>query len=167
MERRHLILDLGPMPEPDIGLHVRHPTTEDAEALAVLMLDAYRGTIDFEGTETLDDARDEVAGYFLPERLPMPEHSFVAVDGDSAAAAVLVCRHEDLPFVSYVMTAAAHKGHGLATALTQLALASLDAAGERQVHLWVTRGNDHAERIYERLGFRDVPAQPTNEKSST
>jgi len=145
------------MQEPDIGLPVRNPTPDDGEALAVLMLDAYEGTIDFEGTETLDDARDEVAGYFSPERRPMPEHSLIALDGDVPVAAVLVCRHEDLPFVAYVMTAAAHKGRGLATALTQLTVASLNAAGERQVHLWVTRGNDHAERIYKRLGFREMP----------
>jgi ribosomal protein S18 acetylase RimI-like enzyme len=156
--RRHLILDLGPMPGPDIGLPVRHPGTDDAEALAVLMLDAYEGTIDADGSETIDVARDEVAGYFSPEHRPMPEHSFVALDGDAPVAAVLVCRHEELPFIAYVMTAAAHTGRGLATALTRLTVASLQAAGERQVHLWVTRGNDHAERIYERLGFREMSA---------
>ena len=144
------------MPEPDVGLSVRHPTTDDAEALATLMLDAYEGTIDADGSETIDDARDEVGGYFSTERRPMPEHSFVALDGAVPVAAVLVCRHEELPFIAYVMTAAAHKGRGLAGALTQLTLASLHDAGERQVHLWVTRGNDPAERIYERLGFREV-----------
>ena len=158
MERRHLVLELAPAsgPAPDIGLPVRHPTTDDAAALASLMLDAYRGTIDFEDDDTLDTARHEVDGYFAPERGPMPEHSFVAWDDDIAAAAVLVCRHEEQPFISFVMTAAAHKGRGLATALTQLALASFHAVDEREVHLWVTRGNDPAERIYERLGFRDV-----------
>jgi ribosomal protein S18 acetylase RimI-like enzyme len=151
-----LTLDLGPMLEPDIGLEVRHPGTHDTEALATLMLDAYEGTIDADGTETIDVARNEVAGYFSPRLQPMPEHSFVALDGAAPVAAVLVCRHEELPFIAYVMTATAHKGRRLATALTQLTLASLHAAGERQVHLWVTGGNTPAERIYERLGFRDV-----------
>lgn len=156
MERRHLILDLKLTAEPAIDLPVRHPSTDDAEALAVLMLDAYEGTIDADGSETIDDARDEVGGYLSPERQPMLEHSFVALAGDGAAAAVLVARHEGLPFIGYVMTAAEHKGRGLATALTQLTLTSLNAAGERRVHLWVTRGNTPAERMYERLGFRDV-----------
>jgi RimJ/RimL family protein N-acetyltransferase len=155
-KRRHLILDLQPVSDPAMELRVRHPSTDDAEAIAMLMLDAYEGTIDADGSETMDDARDEVAGYFSPEQEPLPEHSFVALDGDVPVAAVLVRRHEDLPFISYVMTAAPHKGRGLATALTGLTLASLQAAGERQVHLWVTRGNEPAERIYERLGFRDV-----------
>ena len=144
------------MPEPAIDLHVRHPSADDAEALATLMMDAYEGTIDADGTETIDVARDEVRGYLSPERLPLLEHSFAALEGDVVVAAVLVGRHEDLPFIGYVMTAAAHKGRGLATALTQLTLASLHAAGERQVHLWVTSGNAPAVRIYERLGFRDV-----------
>jgi ribosomal protein S18 acetylase RimI-like enzyme len=157
VERRHLIFDLRPMAPPAIDLSVRHPSTEDSEALAALMLDAYEGTIDADGSETIDNARDEVRGYFSPERQPMPEHSFIALDGDVSVAAVLVTRHESLPFIGYVMTANARMGRGLATALTQLALASLHAAGERQVHLWVTRGNTYAERIYERLGFRELP----------
>ena len=70
---------------------------------------------------------------------------------------MLVARHEELPIVSYVMTAADHKGRGLATGLMQLTLGSLHVAGERRVDLWVTRGNEPAEQIYERLGFRDVP----------
>ena len=144
------------MAEPTIALPVRHPTTDDSEPLALLMLDAYEGTIDADGSETLDDARTEVDGYFSRDRHPMLEHSFVALDGDLPVAAVLVARYEELPLIAYVMTAAGHKGHGLATALTELALGSLHAGGERQVHLWVTRGNTAAERIYERIGFRDV-----------
>ena len=142
------------MEEPAIGLPVRHPTADDAEALAVLMLDAYTGTIDFDETDTLDVARDEVRGYLGGE--PMLEHSFVAMDVGIPVAAVLVSRYEGIPMIGYVMTAAAHKGRGLATALTQLALASLHAAGEPRAQLWVTRGNTYAEHIYERLGFRDA-----------
>ena len=41
---------------------LRQPTLADAEPLAELMLDAYRGTID-DGGETIDNARDEVASY--------------------------------------------------------------------------------------------------------
>lgn len=32
------MLDLRPMQRPDIGLPVRHPSTQDSEALAVLIL---------------------------------------------------------------------------------------------------------------------------------
>ena len=143
------------MEEPATGLPVRHPNADDAEGLAALMLDAYTGTIDFDEGDTLEVARDEVRGYFSGK--PMLEHSFLAMDAGIPVAAVLISRYEGRPMIGYVMTAAAHKGRGLATAVTRLALASLHAAGEREVHLWVTRGNTHAERIYERLGFQDVP----------
>jgi ribosomal protein S18 acetylase RimI-like enzyme len=154
-----MIIEIGPMPEPDMGLAFRHPTADDAEALAALMLDAYLGTIDADGSETLDDARNEVAGYFSaasPE--PMLEHSFLALKSDAPVSAVLVARHEAMPFISYVFTAASHKGRGLATSLTVIALRSMHAAGETQAHLWVTAGNTPAEAIYEGLGFRDIPA---------
>src|SRR5688500_6528913 len=142
------------MERPAIGLTVRHPSTDDAEALALLMLDTYTGTIDFDETDTLDDARDEVRGYFSGE--PMLEYSFLATDADVPVAAVLVSRYDGSPMIGYVMTAAAHKGRGLATAITRLAVASLYAAGEPRVQLWVTRGNTNAERIYDSLGFRDA-----------
>ena len=142
-----------PEPGPAITRPVRHPIAQDGEALAILMLDAYNGTIDSDGTETLDDARDEVQGYLTGA--PMLEHSFVALDGDQPVAAVLISCHDGIPLMAYVMTAAGHKGEGLASALTTCALASLHAAGERQAHLWVTRGNTYAERIYDRLGFTE------------
>jgi ribosomal protein S18 acetylase RimI-like enzyme len=152
-----MIVALTPGAELPIGLPVRHPTPADTEALAALMLDAYQGTVDADGSETLDEARAEVSGYFsAASGEPMLEHSFVAVDDDAPASAVLVSRHDGMPLIAYAMTAAGHKGRGLATALTVRSLASLNAAGERQAHLWATQGNTHAERIYERLGFRDA-----------
>lgn len=59
---------------------------------------------------------------------------------------------------AYAFTAPDHKGRGLAGGLMSLAMTSMKAAGERQAHLWVTAGNP-AERIYERLGFREVPQE--------
>ncbi len=41
------------------GLTLRQPTLADDAALAALMLDAYRGTIDDDG-ETLEDASTEI-----------------------------------------------------------------------------------------------------------
>ena len=153
-----MLVELKPIAEPNVSFGVRHPTVDDAEALAALMLDAYPGTVDADGSETLDDARAEVNGYFSADGgEPMLEHSFVAIDRDAPICAVLVSRFEGLPFIAYAMTAADRKRLGLATALTARAMASLHAAGERQAHLWVTPGNESAERIYEGLGFRDAP----------
>lgn len=45
------------------AMDARVVTPEDAEALATLMLEAYRGTID-DGGETLADAQVEMHGFF-------------------------------------------------------------------------------------------------------
>lgn len=124
------------------------------------MLDAYEGTIDTDGGETMDDARNEVNGWLSDASVPpMLEHCFVALGGEAAMpiSAVLVSRVAELPFIAYAYTAAAHKGRGLSSGLMAHTMRSLRDAGERQVHLWVTVGNVPAEHIYERLGFRDVP----------
>ena len=152
-----MIVDLSPMAAPITHLPVRSPTPDDTDALAALMLDAYVGTVDADGSETLDHARAEVAGYFSgASGEPIPRHSFVALENDVPVSAVLVSRHHGLPLIAYAMTATSHKGRGLATSLVTRALESLHRSGERQAHLWVTAGNVPAERIYVRLGFRDV-----------
>jgi GNAT superfamily N-acetyltransferase len=140
---------------------VRHPTEADTEALATLMLNAYRGTIDADGSETIEEARIEVRGYFdARSGAPMLEHSYVVQDGERLVSAVLVSRFEGMPLLAYAMTAPTHKGRGLASALTHRALRSLRTAGDGQMHLWVTAGNADAEHIYERIGFRDVDSAP-------
>jgi ribosomal protein S18 acetylase RimI-like enzyme len=159
MRRRHMTASLPGVVKPGprtVDLPARHPVPDDAEALATLMLAAYRGTIDADGSETLDDARGEVASYFGGRSgAPHLEESWVAVSGDAVVSAVLVSCFEDVPLIAYAMTDPAFKGRGLATWLTERAMRSLVDAGETEVQLWVTAGNP-AERIYERLGFREV-----------
>jgi RimJ/RimL family protein N-acetyltransferase len=159
--RRHLTVALASGPEVETSVPVRAPAADDVEELAALMLDAYRGTIDADGDETVDVARDEVRG-FMEGRSGVPhlEHSRVALDGGRIVSAVLVSEFEGTPLIAYVFTGAAHKGRGLAAALTRLAMRSLAEAGHERVHLWVTAGNTPAERIYERLGFTDAEPAP-------
>ena len=163
MSRRHMVIELEGRPDAagPMAFTVRHPADDDLDDLAALMLDAYRGTIDADGSETLEDARTEVRGFFgSTSGEPMLEHSYLALDGERLVGAVLVSRFEGTPLLAYAMTAPSHKGRGLATGLTGRALASLRGAGDRQMHLWVTAGNADAEHIYERLGFRDVHTSP-------
>ena len=157
MTRRHLVARLGTVEAVPIGLALRAPSEGDLEELAGIMLDAYRGTIDADGDETPEVARDEVAGYFAGRSgAPHLEHSRVAIDRGRIVSAVLVSEFEGTPLIAYVFTAADHKGRGLADALTRAAMRALAGAGRERVHLWVTAGNTPAERIYERLGFVDV-----------
>ena len=158
MSRRHMVLALASLPSMPLPVPARAPTVDDSEALSVLMLDAYRETVDADGSETIDDARTEIRGWFANGDLrPILEHSGVAVDAERVVSAVLVSRLGKVPVIAYVMTAADHKGRGLATGLILRTLHSLRVAGESHVRLWVTAGNP-AERIYDRLGFRPEPA---------
>lgn len=135
----------------------RAPTRDDVEALAALMLDAYAGTVDADGSETIDDARREVIGYFGGEAgAPLLDVSRVVEDEGKLVAAVLVSHYEELPLIAYVMTAASHKRRGLATSLVRFSLAALADVGEASAHLWVTAANP-AVAIYEGLGFGDLP----------
>jgi len=110
------------VPAPE-GIDVRQPTVEDAEALALLMGPAYRGTIDHHG-ETLDDARREVAGYLSePGAL---EHSFVATGGARIVSASLASGDGEAGgFIAYVMTAADCKGMGIAAYPVGLSIESM------------------------------------------
>lgn len=137
---------------------VRPPTTADRDALAQLMLDAYVGTIDYDG-ETIFEAGAEVDGWFASTE-PLPAQSLVAVEAGAIVSAVLLSRVDGVPLVAYLFTDPAWKGHGLGEGLMRALMASLAAAGDERVHLWVTAGNTPAERIYERLGFVDGPTDP-------
>jgi len=134
---------------------VVHPITkDDLSELAGLMLDAYRGTIDYDD-ETLEDALEEVASYFSDE--PMIEHSYVASIGGTPASAVLVSRNRGNPFVGYVMTASDHKNTGLGRLVVAAAMASLRRVGHTDVGLFITEGNLPSEALFADLGAVHVP----------
>lgn len=133
---------------------VRPITKDDLSELAGLMLDAYRGTIDYDD-ETLEDALEEVASYFSDE--PMIEHSYVTSIGGTPASAVLVSRNRGKPFVGYVMTASDHKNTGLGRLVVAAAMTSLRREGHTEVGLFITEGNLPSEALFADLGAVHVP----------
>lgn len=143
---------VAPAPRND---SIRHPTPADAEALAQLMLDAYLGTMDYEG-ETIDEARDEVARYFAGR--PLLEHSRLRIADGEPVSACLVSHWGEraCPIVSYVMTAPAWKSRGLAAELLGQSLASLAESGHAEVRAVITEGNLPSEAVFRRAGFRRV-----------
>jgi RimJ/RimL family protein N-acetyltransferase len=134
---------------------VSHPTPVDAELLARLMLDAYLGTIDYEG-ETIVEARDEVARYFAGT--PLLEHSWLHVVDGPPVSVCLVSHwgERGCPIVSYVMTAPDWKSRGLATELLEQSLASLAETGPTELRAVITEGNLPSEAVFRRAGFRRV-----------
>ena len=135
----------------------RHPAEEDAEAIAVLMFEAYRGTIDAEPTDTLDTARGEVATTFEGGYGElMAEASFLVEEGDELVSASIVTRWRDHPLIAFTMTTPDRKGRGLSRAALARSLRALAAAGEDHADLAVTDGNEPAQHLYETLGFVEV-----------
>lgn len=128
---------------------------QDAELpeIARIMVDGYRGSIDFED-ETDDDAleelRDAVAG---SHGETIRDAWLVARTAEGeAAAAMATIRWRGMPFISYVFTSAAEKRRGYAGSLIQQAASALQATGETELALFVTVGNP-ARSLYERIGF--------------
>ena len=138
------------------GFDLRPIVESDLEALAVLMLDAYEGTIDSEG-ESIVEAREEVGGW-LQHEWPDPVCSQVSTisfghDG-SANCAVLVSPWEaDEVLIGYVITAPANKGTGLGRALVEHTLDLLTARRIASVRAAITVGNTPSERLFDSVGF--------------
>lgn len=158
MTRHHYTIDLTDWvdaespAEPDI----RAPTPNDAEALARLMLDAYRGTIDFEGDETIEDARQEVGDYLGLDSADLTRSRLALVAG-RLASACLVNSYATHSFVGYVMTHPDHKGHGIGTATLRASLRALAESGHRNVSAFITEGNTPSEAMFAAVGAVSRP----------
>jgi ribosomal protein S18 acetylase RimI-like enzyme len=131
----------------------RAPSIDDIPRLGALMLDAYRGTIDFE-EETLEQSIAEINRTFAGEYGPfMPECSRIVERDGRLVCAVLLTRWQDRPFIAYAMTAADAKRQGLARACMLDAMQAVHESGDDKLSLVVTIANLAAHDLYESLGF--------------
>lgn len=131
------------------ALDARHPTDADRDALAALMLDGYRNTIDDEG-EDLDDAYVAIDHYLARiER----SHSYVVLERDDVIAFSFVVVVDGIHYVDPVVVAPQRKRRGLGRATVQLCLGSLAATGISDVGATITDGNVASERLFTGLGF--------------
>lgn len=134
--------------DPALG-EIRAPSLADADGLAQLMLDAYNGTIDYDG-ESIEDARIEIEEFFSSE--PILECSRVVDTGGELAAATLVSLWDGTPLVAYVMTRSSSKGRGLAREVLVAAIDCLARTSNPQVQAFITEGNTPSERLFASLG---------------
>ncbi|WP_185203097.1 GNAT family N-acetyltransferase [Glaciihabitans sp. INWT7] len=87
---------------------------------------------------------------------PLRQQWLEVVRQDGSPCSAIICtRFGGRPFVAFVFTSHREAGRGLATALVAEVASRLRAEGESSLSLMVTVGNP-AERVYERLGFRDA-----------
>jgi L-amino acid N-acyltransferase YncA len=131
-------------------------TDDDREALAALMLAAYRGTIDDEG-EDLDDACDAVDDYLT--RIVRP-HSFVIETHDGVIGMCFVVDVGGRHYVDPIAVDARAKRAGHGRGMVAMVLASLAEAGVTEVGATITDGNVASERVFTSLGFERVGAWP-------
>lgn len=165
MTRRHeYALDLSaldrrgvPVTVPHLELRAAQPT--DSDALAELMLEAYRGTIDYDG-ETLEDAIDEVHAYLAGEGggEPLMDASRLAYAGPTLAGACLASFWPEWgqPLIAYVVTRADWKNLGVGRQLLWSVLQAPREQGHREIRAFITEGNTPSERLFRRMGFRRV-----------
>ena len=125
----------------------------DAPTLGQLMIEAYRGTIDYDG-ETVEQATEEVAGMLGSKYGDfMPSSSFLVEAEGQPIAACLISFWEEAPLVTVLMTHPNYRGQGLGTFLMRQSINVLYSQGYQDLYLFVTVGNDDAQHIYEKLGF--------------
>jgi GNAT superfamily N-acetyltransferase len=131
-----------------------HVTRSDIFALGEVMHEAYEGTIDHHG-ESLEDAREEIAGTFNGKYGPLVEEACLLIkEGDQIASAIIVTTFKDQILIVFVMTRAIGKGRGFAKKLIKRSLSVLAQNGFKECALYVTVGNEPAVSIYKSLGFK-------------
>ena len=92
---------------------------------------------------------------------------FLAFD-DSDCVGLVACVEDDLGADRQLVSmwvAPSHRGTGVATDLVDAVTSWAEEAGAHRIGLWVTRGNDRAQRFYERCGFSvtgDVQPLPSD-----
>lgn len=126
----------------------------DRDELARLILDAYLGTIDYEG-ETIVEAGEAIDDWL--DGGPLLLHSHAALVDDTIISATLTTIFEDAPFIAIVMTHPTFKAQGYGTAVVTATLDSLREDGHDNVALYITEGNEASEALFRKLGAVEIP----------
>lgn len=128
----------------------------DYHSLGSLMLEAYRGTVDYDG-ESLEDSISEMKGTLEGKYGNLiGQASYVIEESGTNAAAVIFTfnEKEKMPLLTFAMTHPSFKNKGMSKYLIKKSLNSLLDLGYKKCFLVVTDGNQPAQSIYEKMGFR-------------
>lgn len=129
-------------------------TAADTEALASLMLAAYKETIDYDG-ETLEDALFQIRSVFQGKFGAFQDLSSFAIEDDGRfLSAIIITLWQGRPLVAFSMTRPESKNMGMATFLLKSSINALLTFGHRELALVVTSGNEPAQHITKNLGFQ-------------
>ncbi len=134
----------------------RTVTEKDTDSLAKLMLAAYQGTIDYDG-ENLEDALFEIRGVFQGRVGSFQELCSFGIEEEGRfLSAIIVTLWQEKPLVAFSMTHPEFKNRGMATYLLKSAINALLTFSYKELLLMVTDGNEPAQHVYEKVGFRHV-----------
>ena len=146
----------------DDELELRPVKIADAPAIADLMIDAYRGAIDYDD-ETLEDALAEVHAYLAGERGGQPwlTISCLAFVDDCLVGACLVGEWSErqLPIIAYVLVRANWKRRGVGRQMVSTVLKVLKEKGFSEVRAVITEGNEPSEYLFQQMGFQKLTDQ--------
>ncbi len=134
----------------------RKISKDDAESLGQLMLEAFRGTIDYEG-ETLAESIAEVNDTLNGKYGPFLERcSFLIEQDREAVCAVIVTFFEEmtLPLLSFAMTHPEYQSEGMSSHLIMRSINALLDEGYNEAYLVVTEGNSPAIHMAQKIGFK-------------
>ena len=140
----------------NMSLSYRNVSEKDIDSLGVLMLESYRGTIDYEG-ETLEDAILEIRSTFDGKYgTLLKQCSFIVEENKKIISACIITWSEEmkLPLLTFSMTHPDFKNKGIATFLLKKSINVLLTKGYRELYLIVTKDNIAARHLYEKIGFR-------------
>ena len=136
---------------------VRLVDDADRQELAVVLLDAYRGTVDDEG-ENEQDALDAIDSFL--GRSDRRASVVVTEEGGRIVAMSFVVFVAGRHFIDPVATSADRKGRGLGTAAVRASLRRLRDHGIDDVGAVITDGNRPSEHLFARLGFERIGPWP-------
>jgi ribosomal protein S18 acetylase RimI-like enzyme len=119
------------------------------DKLAEAFLDAFIGTIDYEG-EDIEDALNETSTVSKYGEIIRSATQCLMVGNEIASAVWTV--EKDHPLISYLITVPKYKRQGYGRKLMTQILNALKKEGHRKVVLYVTAGNA-AVSLYESMGF--------------
>lgn len=128
---------------------IRLANEADRDALADLLQDAYRGTIDDEG-EGVTEARQAVDDWLEHRNA---DCSVVIEEGDRIVAMSFVVMVRGRAYIDPVATASAWKRNGVGRRAVSASLQRLHDAGVYEVGATITDGNVASEQLFAALGF--------------
>lgn len=131
-------------------------STDDIDALAVSMFEAFQDTVDYEG-ESLEDLKKELCsviegtfGIFIHEA------SFQIKQNGNISAVILISLYKDKLLVSELFTTKEYLHLGMASSLLKKSINELVRLGYENIVLNVHPQNVGAVNLYRKIGFVEL-----------